>query len=147
MIYSLDLSQDTKKFSKRKFVLSGSSHGPPYIWTQEPQTTFVGRRWGGGEERENRGGCAGVAGKGEKRGREVEVLKRREAGEITQCLIFRNRKRAKGRKPGKKALKPGMHGMGGRSFFYPCLLNKGDREQSDSLYFHRSTMQMAVSVK
>ena len=32
----------------------------------------------------------------------MEVLKRREAGEITQSLIFRNRKRAKGSKPGKK---------------------------------------------
>ena len=36
------------------------------------------------------------------KGREVDVLKRREAGEITQSLIFRNRKRAKGSKPGKK---------------------------------------------
>ena len=43
MICSLDLSQHTKKFEKRKFVLSGSSNGPLYIWTQ---TTFVGRRWG-----------------------------------------------------------------------------------------------------
>ena len=43
MICSLDLSQHTKKFEKRKFVLSGSSNGPLYIWMQ---TTFVGRRWG-----------------------------------------------------------------------------------------------------
>ena len=143
MICSLDLSQHTKKFEKRKFVLSGSSNGPLYIWTQ---TTFVGRRWG----REHGRIGADVRllyGKRKMKGREVNVLKRRKAGEITQSLIVRNRKRAKGSKPGKKALKPGMHGMGGRSFFYPCLLNKGDREQSDSLYFHRSTMQMAVSVK
>ena len=57
----------------------------------------------GAGARENRGRCAGVVQEaGEKRGREVEVLKRREAGEITQSLIFRNRKRAKGSKPGKK---------------------------------------------
>ena len=93
MICSLDLSQDTTKFSKRKFVLSGSSNGPLYIWMQ---TTFVGRRWG----REHGRIGADVRllyGK-----REVNVLKRREAGEITQSLIFRNRKRAKGSKPGKK---------------------------------------------
>ena len=36
------------------------------------------------------------------KGREVNVLKRRKAGEITQSLIVRNRKRAKGSKPGKK---------------------------------------------
>ena len=55
MICSLDLSQHTKKFSKRKFVLSGSSNGPLYIWTQ---TTF-GEKMGAGA-RENRGRCAAV---------------------------------------------------------------------------------------
>ena len=98
MICSLDLSQHTKKFEKRKFVLSGSSNGPLYIWTQ---TTFVGRRWG----REHGRIGADVRllyGKRKMKGREVNVLKRREAGEITQSLIFRNRKRAKGSKPGKK---------------------------------------------
>lgn len=55
MICSLDLSQDTKKLSKRKFVLSGSSNGPLYIWTQ---TTF-GEEMGAGA-RENRGRCAAV---------------------------------------------------------------------------------------
>ena len=98
MICSLDLSQDTKKFSKRTFVLSGSSNGPLYIWTQ---TTFVGRRWG--QEHGRIGADVRLLyGKRKMKGREVNVLKRREAGEITQSLIFRNRKRAKGSKPGKK---------------------------------------------
>lgn len=110
MICSLLLSQDTKKFSKRKFVLSRSSNGPLYIWTQVPQTTFVGRRWGGA--RENRGGCAGVV-------QEAGQKREREAGEITQCLIFRNRKRAKEGKPEKKGWKPGMHGHGRQEFLTP----------------------------
>ena len=50
------------------------------------------------------------------KGREVDVLKRREAGEITQSSTFRNRKRAKGSKPGKKGWEPGMQGSGGGSF-------------------------------
>ena len=76
---------------------------------------------GAGAE-ENRGGCAGfVQEAGEKRGREVEVLKRREPGEITQCLIFRNRKRAKEGKPEKKGWKPGMHGHGRQEFLTPVL--------------------------
>ena len=62
-------------------ITSGRKYPKPHLWGGD----------GGGGARENRGGCAGVAGAGEKRGREVEVLKRREAGEITQCLIFRNR--------------------------------------------------------
>ena len=71
----------------------------------------------GAGAQENRGECAVVVQEaGEKRGWEVEVLKRREDGEITQCLIFRSRKRAKEGKRGKKGWKPGMHGMGGRSF-------------------------------
>ena len=61
----------------------------------------LGRRWG----REHGRIGADVRllyGKRKMKGREVNVLKRREAGEITQSLIFRNRKRAKGSKPGKK---------------------------------------------
>ena len=82
MICSLDLSQSTTKFSTRKFVLWGSSNGPVYTWRQVPQTTFVGRRWG----REH-----GRIGEG------VRVLyRKREAGEITQRLTFRNGERAKG---------------------------------------------------
>ena len=48
----------------------------------------------GAEARENRGGCTGVARKRQRKEREVDVLKRREAREITQCLIFRNRKKS-----------------------------------------------------
>ena len=72
------------------------------------KTTFVGRRIGAD--------VRVLYGKRESKGREVDVLKGREAGEITQSLIFRNRKRAKGSKPGKKGWEPGMQGSGGGSF-------------------------------
>ena len=61
----------------------------------------LGRRWG----REHGRIGADVRllyGKRKMKEREVNVLNRREAGEITQSLIVRNRKRAKWSKPGKK---------------------------------------------
>ena len=43
-----------------------------------------------------------------------------QKGEITQhCIIFRNRKRAKGRKPRKKGREPGLQGTGGGRFGPP----------------------------
>jgi len=63
-------------------------------------------------------------GRRERKGREVGIPKGREAGEIggiTQhCIIFRNRKRAKGRKPRKKGRRPGLQGMRGGRFGPPC---------------------------
>ena len=52
----------------------------------------------------------------------MEVLKRREAGEITQSLIFRNRKRAKGSKPGKKCGSQECKAVGQwrRKIWTPC---------------------------
>ena len=192
-------------------ITSGRKYPKPHLWGGD----------GGGGARENRGGCAGVAGAGEKRGREVEVLKRREAGEITQCLIFRNRIRVEAGNAwhGRQEFLTPVHPspppprtmesisnfesahvlcqiavwdcFGGRilSQFlaHPCnrevkslshivmvakFLNLNNswsckhgrkrkrkkltwmtpvqdctQEQSDSHYFHRATMQMAVSVK
>ena len=81
---------------------------------------------GGGDRgagaRENRGREG--YGRREKKGREVGAPKGREAGEIGEnyatFIIFRNRKRAKGRKPRKKGREPGLQGTGGGRFGPPC---------------------------
>lgn len=80
---------------------SGRKYPKPHLWGGD-----------GGGARENRGGCAGVV-------QEAGEKREREAGEITQCLIFRNRKRAKEGKPEKKGWKPGMHGHGRQEFLTP----------------------------
>ena len=54
------------------------------------------------------------------KGWEEGVLKEPKKGEFTRkCLIFRNRKRAKGRKPKKKRWELGTKGTGGGRFGSP----------------------------